>query len=585
MKKICFLTILLIILSNCKPADTRKIEHLKAFAKAYGYVKYFHPSDGAQLIDWNVFSAYGAEEILKCRTKNQLVRKLNELFYPIAPSVKFIKTNNSPVYDIQNIKPDNTSEYRLTFWQHKGVSKGMINHQHQIYKSIRVNRTVTDTSLFNYIPEFGELITQEISSGIICEIPLALYCNDKTTFPKSDSASLKSFINDLKKFNYNKAGSSVKIGNIINVYNVFQHFFPYFDVLAINWDEELEKTLNRTFNDKSAEDHLFTLQTFLAPLKDCHINVILSTNQRPYSLPIEWEWVEDKLVITNADSLSTNLHIGDIVTEIKGQDPHDYFKNVYLRVSAGNDGWRNFIASEMILTGQQNSKLSLKINGKNYDLTRNKVYSRKLENQNPSYKKIEGNIFYLNMSKIEMDTIDKLLPQLQEVKTIICDARGYPKGNYNFINHLMAFDDTTSSWMQIPQIIYPDREKIFGYEKHNWMGLMKARKPYLGDKKIIYIIDGTEVSYAESCLGYIEGYKLAHIIGQPSAGTNGNINSFKLLGDYYITWTGMKVVKHDGSQHHGIGIIPDRIITKTLKSVNEGYDEFFEKALEEARRQ
>lgn len=583
MRNIYILSLLLIILSNCKSEETRKIEHLKAYAKAYGYVKYFHPSDGAQLIDWNIFSAYGAEEILKCRTKNQLVKKLNKLFYPIAPSVKFVSTNSSPPYNIQNIIPDNALEYRFTFWQHTGVSKGMVNQKFQTYRSIRVHRTDIDTTLFNYIPDFGELITKEISEGIFCQIPLVLYCNDKTTFPVSDSTSLKKFLKNLKEYDLNRAGLSVKIGNIINVYNVFQHFYPYFDVLAINWEEELEIALNHTFNNRSAEDHLITLQRFLAPLKDCHINVSLNTNQRPYSLPIEWEWVEDKLVITNADSLATDLHIGDIVSEIDGQDSHDYFKKIYPRVSAGNDGWRNFIASEMILTGDQYSKLSIKSNNKIYNLTRNKAYIRQLKNKNPRYKKIEGNIFYLNMSKIEIDTINKLLPQLQNVKTIICDARGYPNGNHDFINHLMAIDDTSRSWMQIPQIIYPDHEKIIGYEKHNWTGFMKAKKPYLGNKKIIYIIDGTAVSYAESCLGYIEGYKIGHIMGQTSAGTNGNLNSFKLLGNYFVTWTGMKVIKHDGSQHHGIGIIPDVLIFKTIDGIKANRDEFLDKALEEAK--
>jgi hypothetical protein len=43
------------------------------------------------------------------------------------------------------------------------------------------------------------------------------------------------------------------------------------------------------------------------------------------------------------------------------------------------------------------------------------------------------------------------------------------------------------------------------------------------------------------------------IVGGPTAGTNGNTNPFGAgrLPDYL---TGMKVLKHDGSQHHGVGI-------------------------------
>jgi len=134
--------------------------------------------------------------------------------------------------------------------------------------------------------------------------------------------------------------------------------------------------------------------------------------------------------------------------------------------------------------------------------------------------------------------------------------------------------------MQIPQIIYPDHDGIAGYKMENWISGMKARKPYLGNKKIVYIIDGRAISYAESCLGYIEGYKLATLVGQPTAGTNGNVNPFNLPGGYYISWTGMKVLKHNGSQNHGIGILPNVYVTKTIQGIKDGRDEFLDKAIE-----
>jgi hypothetical protein len=42
------------------------------------------------------------------------------------------------------------------------------------------------------------------------------------------------------------------------------------------------------------------------------------------------------------------------------------------------------------------------------------------------------------------------------------------------------------------------------------------------------------------------------LVGQPSAGANGDINPFDLIGGYSVTWTGMQAFKHDGSQHHNI---------------------------------
>lgn len=42
----------------------------------------------------------------------------------------------------------------------------------------------------------------------------------------------------------------------------------------------------------------------------------------------------------------------------------------------------------------------------------------------------------------------------------------------------------------------------------------------------------------------------------------------------------MKVFKHDGSPLHGVGILPDVYVQKTIQGIRENRDEFLEKAIE-----
>ena len=70
------------------------------------------------------------------------------------------------------------------------------------------------------------------------------------------------------------------------------------------------------------------------------------------------------------------------------------------------------------------------------------------------------------------------------------------------------------------------------------------------------LTDARAISYAETCMGIVEHYRLGTIVGEPTAGTNGNVNSIPLPGGYRVSFTGMKVLKHDGSVHHGVGIRP-----------------------------
>jgi C-terminal processing protease CtpA/Prc len=72
-------------------------------------------------------------------------------------------------------------------------------------------------------------------------------------------------------------------------------------------------------------------------------------------------------------------------------------------------------------------------------------------------------------------------------------------------------------------------------------------------------------------------------VGETTAGANGNVNPFQLPGGYRVTWTGMKVLKHDDSPHHLVGIAPTVPCTRTLAGVRAGRDEQLEKALEVVR--
>lgn len=561
----------------------QKTDNLMAFAKVYGYVKYFHPSDEADSLDWNRFAIYGVREVEKCRTKDQLVTKLNELFNPIAPSIRILSSLNEPVYDLSIITPGNPADYRQTFWQHRGVSTGMINKSYQMYKSKRIGRELNDTTgkLFDFTPDFGEVITKKIGEGIYCQVPLVLYCNDKSTWPESDATILRKFLEKIKMVDVNKPESSLFLGNIINIYNVLQHFYPYFDVVDVDWDKELVTALINSKNDKNLEEHEFTVMKFIATLKDGHAGLMTkSEGSFSYSPPISWEWIEGKLIITKTFENIPDVHVGDIVTEIDGLSPEKHFERFIPLVSAPTKGYLDFRTNQISLGGKKESLMKLVINGKKISIKRKKNNYNRFDIDRPAYDTLGAGIMYLNMGKISMPEIENLMPMLTAAKSIICDARGYPKGNHMFLTHLMSIDDTASGWMQYPLIVYPDHEKTPGYHKANWIPLMKASKPYLGDKKIIYIVDGRAISYAESCLGFVEGYKLATIVGQPSAGTNGNVNRFELPGGYSVAWTGMRVVRHDGSQQHAIGIKPDVYVNRTIKGVREYRDEFLEKAIE-----
>ncbi|MEB2778523.1 hypothetical protein SYJ56_24655 [Algoriphagus sp. D3-2-R+10] len=55
---------------------------------------------------------------------------------------------------------------------------------------------------------------------------------------------------------------SFRCGNLINSRNVFQHFYPYFDVMNIDLEKELNASLTRTYSS-DLNDHIDDLSISL----------------------------------------------------------------------------------------------------------------------------------------------------------------------------------------------------------------------------------------------------------------------------------------------------------------------------------
>ncbi len=309
-----------------------------------------------------------------------------------------------------------------------------------------------------------------------------------------------------------------------------------------------------------------------------HIFVLDGKNEW-YIPPFTWEWIQDQLVITSVLNDSLDINVGDIVTKIEDQSSLAYFDEIKSRISAGTPSYLNNIASVSSLLGRENSSINVQVNGRTLRIKRSHDASKKYKKSfEESYKLLNEDIMYLDLTNIGRDKIETLIPQLERAKALIFDGRGYIQSKNQFLRHFLTRKDTSSSWHRVPRVIYPDQEKSAGYKAYSWE--LKPKDPYLGDKIIIYLINGKAISASESYLSFVEHYNLGLLLGEQTAGTNGAATSFTLLGGITIRWTGSQVLKHDGSQHHCVGILPDVYVSKTIDGLKAGKDEYLEKAIQ-----
>ncbi len=751
MKQISF--VLLIFFSFGTFAQTtQQIDNQFAFAKTYGYLKYFYPGDEAAKIDWDKFAIYGAKNVENCKNPEELKKVLGEMVTDLMPGVKIL--NQAEIYKFEEslLKPKDLIGYDVVSWQHLGV--GLINDKRAPYQSARTNRakvftpkftgfgnaftTIKDKkyagksfiltgkakllsgsgngyfwlrvdktdgkigffdnmakrpiktkewttftiqgkidkevnsitfgaylvdlgkyavddislkiegsefystnfenerveeeptsikfntgrssienakytftvkeenknkylliesplgagtpeyvnlNLFKKHANFGEYAEKPIGSNLKIIVPLALYGTKSTTFPNPDSLKTAPLLAEINNSNYTLTASDLyfRLGNIINTWNVFQHFYPYFDIVKTNWEDDLKISLNEAYQNKDASDYYNSLKKLTAKLKDGHVSVTDFGNKNYYLPPIAWKWVENKLMITSVMDDNLKVKVGDIVEKIDGIDSKKYFENINQYISAATNGWLNYQAELESLYGLINSSLKISVLGQNKSIAiKRTLFASQYQGLLPKQTAIRsfGNqITYVSFVAADMKMINDSLQLLKNSKAIIFDLRGRPNENAELLEYLMVKDDTASNWLKAPEIIYPDQEKIVGYKTEGWD--LKAKSLHL-KAKIFFLIDGRVISAGESYASLVEHYKLGTLIGQSTAGTNGEVNTLTLPGGYVIRFTGLKALKLNGSQHHAIGIIPNIYVEQTAKGVKEGRDEILERAIAEA---
>lgn len=741
-------------------ARSTTVQNVQAFAKLYGYVRYFHPSDAASAIDWEDFAVHGVRRVKGAADREELRERLEHLFSPIAPTMQLYPTTSEPPAPPDVLTPSDTTGLNLVAWQHRGVGLGnrgpyrsvrlhresassggsrfgtvaqsveAIPHrgkevrlraavraevsdtEGQAQLWLRVDRTgggqgffdnmsdrpITDSnwktyeitgpvaedaervvfggflsgsgaarfdafqlqvrdstgaewttvslentgfesgdakespeewrgggngyaietkqensyegaqslairsqqstgmaeSLFEKWPDAGQVANKPIGQGLSAQIPLALYSRDEQTLRPDEAPSLSELETALEVVetgSLTAKDEALRLADVTIAWNVFQHFYPYFDVVDVDWEEVLPRTLRRAQSDQSSEEFLRTLRHMVAQLDDGHGRVSHPVDESMTGLPLRVDRIEDEVIVTDTASyVQADLcpEPGDAVVSIDGTSVEDALESAKQYIS-GSSQWKSFRALRGFGEGKAgtSAQLTLRRQGKEVecqvsraDTSEERTRRQQLETEArpDSIQRLGDGIYYVDVTRAGREVLRPRMEELAEADGVVFDVRGYPEGGTEELLQHVSRDTLRSARWKVPQIVFPDHKNVAGYDTSGRWTLPPKTPQITGE--IAFLTDERALSYGESIMGIVEHYKLGEIVGQPTAGVNGNVNPFSLPGDYRVVWTGMRVVKHDGSQHHLVGIQPTIPVERTVEGVREGRDEILEAALD-----
>lgn len=442
--------------------------------------------------------------------------------------------------------------------------------------------------LFDDYPDQQSFLVKSVGSGLHLGFPTVMQQSNNRTIPIADTNQLSTLRQSLFEIRDDKlevSNLSTRIANIIILWNRLQHFHPDNPFSTAEWEYELKKAIKKSFTDKTLDDHRSTLTKMTRGLKDSHMTFYIAALQRtPFYFPFKWKWMEGKLVVTKVISSSLiNLKVGDIIEKVNGIPASQYWEAIKNNVIGATDERQSFKAIEESLSGEKDSKLQLEIlssNGKKSKTEVTRTISEFVFNKNTDqinnlekYQQIKPDYFYVSLFQITWDDLKTHLEELSKAKGIIFDLRGYPSWKTIEIVSHFSKDSIKGLTYLTPKVMYPDRYNHLFVS--NDVQVYEPRIPLISGKKV-FLTNGKAISYAEDFMQLIEYYQLATIVGDYTAGTTGNINMSYLFGGLFTPWTGMRVLKQDGTMFNGRGVKPDVIVKSTIKNIQEGKDDCIE---------
>ena len=564
-----------------QPLSERGLQNLVAFTRLLGYVRHFHPSDEAAEADWNALAIKGVRAVEDAPDAEVLVEQLQSFTQPVAPTVRVATVDSlAPAAPSALFPSTSLGALALRRWKHLGYG----NETSRRYSSERTTRPVPiDQPPANVYDTDTLLYDADLSGGASAQIPLAVFADSNGTLPRGTSSD-----SSPRYVNYTAEDRATRLAAVALAWNVFQHFYPYFDVVGTDWNTELRRALRAAATDPDAEAFKHTLDQMVAALDDGHGGVSgPGATPLTHTVPFTWDWIENQLVVTHvASGAEVNVQPGDVVAAVDGTPAADTLAALEASISGATPQSKRYSALRDLRYGSESSTLTLRVTSPDEKLRtvtaeRTHFYRNAPEEPRPEpISEIRPGILYVNLGTATTEQFNAALPRLEKTDGLVFDLRGYPRNiRPVFLQHLSRDSLRSARWM-VPVVLRPDREGWSFDESGRWT--LPPKEPYL-DTPRVFLTDGRAISYAESILGIVEHYDLAEIVGSATAGTNGNVNTIALPGGHQIHWTGMKVLKHDGTRHHGIGIQPTVPASRTIEGVQDGRDEVLERGVEVIR--
>lgn len=363
-------------------------------------------------------------------------------------------------------------------------------------------------------------------------------------------------------------------------------FYPYFSDLGIDWSTALAPALDEAAQASTPEELHRVLWRLVAKSRDGHARIRHSTHSKVGMLPFAIRRFGSQIILQGGlkeyigsvpvgsellsiDGVSAEAGYDDMAAIVAGAtlQANDYLSSLYMTIgpigALRNVNFRTPSGSEIRLLLPNISRVT---------------FDEDIHNERPlSGREIAPGILYMDMAQLNQRSLTRLLQSISSANTLILDMRGYVTDEgYELLAHFIS-RPISSPIFWIPEVFVSHTEKM---QDEGWV--LRPATPFCR-ARLVVLIDVRAVSASETFLQTVRDNHLATLVGEPTAGTNGDVITFVTPGDFEVRFSGLHVSAADGSTVQGHGITPDKIVHPTLEGIRAGRDEILEAAVSVAQ--
>ena len=433
-----------------------------------------------------------------------------------------------------------------------------------------LRRNPIDTEL---VPARDHIVA-DLGDQLQVTVPTAVWADATRTFPSVAAApALGDFaFGDLP----------VRLAAVASAWGTLSIFYPSFADQHIEWLGALAPAMVEAAAAPDGAELRVALNHLLVSLRDAQARVTHPAASTAGYLPIALRRFGDKIVVTGgAPEYLAGISPGTELVALDGVPALQLYDRVAAQVSPSTEGLRAHLTAVRLSAGPPGTFRRARLRTRDgremervFPLVARDVYDHVVRDARPAPgTELMAGIFYVDFDALPLDTWNQLLPLLAHARALIFDLRGYTSSaGFLALAHLADREITSPMW-QVPVLPNPGAPT---YLATRWS--LRPLLPRL-TAPVVALLDGQTASADETVLQIIHDHQLGLLVGETSAGSNGNDSTFRVPGGYEIRFTAMRVANRDGLTIQGRGITPHKLVHPTLDGVRAGRDELLEAAL------